>query len=139
MAAPKLKKSPESLVSRFEEVVPRDAGVERRQMFGYPSAFLNGNMLCGLFQDQFILRLSDTARAKLVKQGAKIFEPMAGRPMKEYVVVPPAIISSDAALSPWLREAVSYVSGMQPKEKKPKEGGAKKTAKKPATAKKARA
>jgi TfoX/Sxy family transcriptional regulator of competence genes len=121
MAAMKWKKSPESLVERFDEVVPKDPSVERRSMFGYPCAFLGGHMFCGLFQDHFILRLPDPDRAKFLKEkGAAIFEPMPGRPMKEYVLVPPTVLDGDSALAPWLRLSRDYVSGLPPKAKKPK-------------------
>jgi TfoX/Sxy family transcriptional regulator of competence genes len=113
------KKSPEGLVSRFAEVVPDDPAVERRSMFGYPCAFLNGHMFCGLFQDHFILRLPEAGRATFLREpGSTIFEPMSGRPMKEYVVVPAAVLASDARLTPWLREARSYVATLPPKANK---------------------
>jgi TfoX/Sxy family transcriptional regulator of competence genes len=129
MAKMTWKKSPEGLVERFGEVVPKDPSIERRSMFGYPCAFLGGHMFCGLFQDHFILRLPDVERAKFLKEpGAKIFEPMPGRPMKEYVVVPPAVLGNDSALEPWLRVSREYVSGLPPKAKKPKKASATKTA-----------
>lgn len=131
MAATKWKKSPEALVTRFEEVVSRKPGIERRPMFGYPCAFLNGHMLCGLYQDDFILRLPEAARTKFLKQaGTKLFEPMPGRPMKEYVLVPKALLGRDASFEPWLREAVDYVAAMPPKQKPAKKAPKKKVAKK---------
>jgi hypothetical protein len=99
-------------------------------MFGYPCAFLGGHMFSGLFQDHFILRLPDVERAKFLKEkGTAIFEPMPGRPMKEYVLVPPQVLDSDSALQPWLRLSRDYVSGLPPKANKPKKAG--KTAKAP--------
>ena len=41
----KWKKSPPELVATFDAAIAGKPGVERRQMFGYPCAFLNGNML----------------------------------------------------------------------------------------------
>src|SRR5258708_15128696 len=97
MAAKKWKKAPEGLVQRFGEVLPDDPEVERRSMFGYPSAFFRGHRLCGLFEDQFIVRLSDAERAVFLKHpGAKAFEPIPGRPLKAYVLVPPALFDRDA-------------------------------------------
>jgi TfoX/Sxy family transcriptional regulator of competence genes len=128
MTEMKWMKSPASLVERFGQVVPKDPSVERRSMFGYPCAFLNGHMFCGLYQDHFILRLPEAERTTFLKQaGAKVFEPMPGRPMKEYVLVPPAVLINDATLQRWLRDSVDYVAGLPPKEKKPKKGAAKKT------------
>lgn len=110
------KKSPASLVQRFEEVLSAGPPVERRSMFGYPCAFLNGHMFCGLYQDHFILRLPQPTRVKFLAQPeAAIFEPMPGRPMKEYVLVPPTVLASDPAIQVWLREARAYVAGLPPR------------------------
>ena len=48
------KPAPPDLVSLFDRVVPADPAVERRKMFGYPCAFVGGNMVCGLYQDGVI-------------------------------------------------------------------------------------
>jgi TfoX/Sxy family transcriptional regulator of competence genes len=119
MAATKWKKAPESLVLRFGQALPSDPAIERRSMFGYPCAFFHGHMFCGLFEDQFIVRLSDAERGAFLKQpGAKVFEPMPGRPMKEYVLVPPAVVEREALLGGWLRQALDYVGGLPPRVKK---------------------
>jgi TfoX/Sxy family transcriptional regulator of competence genes len=121
MAATKWKKAPEGLVLRFGQVLPSDPGIERRSMFGYPCAFFQGHMFCGLFEDQFIVRLPDAERAAFLKQpGSKVFEPMPGRPMKEYVIVPPAVVEREALLGGWLRQSLDYVCGLPPRVKKAK-------------------
>src|SRR5437867_1257096 len=100
---PKWQPAPETLVRRFEKVVQAVPDVQPRKMFGYPAAFINGQMFTGLFQESMILRLPADDRDDLMKHsGAKPFEPMPGRAMKEYVVVPPSIISSDSQLGAWL-------------------------------------
>jgi TfoX/Sxy family transcriptional regulator of competence genes len=86
------KKTPPELVAAFDNAVPASPKITRRPMFGYASAFVNGNMFAGTFQDAIVVRLAETDRAALLKvKGAAPFEPM-GRPMKEYVVVPSAIV-----------------------------------------------
>jgi TfoX/Sxy family transcriptional regulator of competence genes len=131
MAAKKWKKAPEGLVQRFGEALPDDPEIERRLMFGYPCAFFRGHMFCGLFEDQFIVRLSDAERSVFLKQpGAKVFEPMPGRPMKEYVLVPQAVVERDALLGGWLRQALDYVAGLPPRAKKAKKAASARPAKK---------
>jgi TfoX/Sxy family transcriptional regulator of competence genes len=113
----KWRKSPEALVRRFSELVPEDPRVSRRQMFGYPCAFVAGNLFMGLHQDAMILRLSDDDRATFLGlEGAAGFEPMPGRPMREYVVVPPALLDRTAVLSKWVRRALDYASAVPPKK-----------------------
>jgi len=46
-----LKKSPPELVERFAAALPAHPDLVRKPMFGYPAAFVHGNMVCGLFQD----------------------------------------------------------------------------------------
>ncbi|HEX8951062.1 MAG TPA: hypothetical protein VF945_04420, partial [Polyangia bacterium] len=58
-------------------------------------------------------------RQALVAAGAKVFEPMKGRPMKEYVVAPPALVGDRQALGKWAQKAFAYGQSLPPKPKKP--------------------
>ena len=119
---PKWQKSPEPLVELFARVqagLPPDT--ERRKMFGYPCSFVNGQMFAGLHQTNMVLRLSEGDRAEFLKQdSAKIFEPLPGRIMKEYVVVPPRLKDDEATLLKWSVKAFSYAKSLGPKVKKKK-------------------
>src|SRR5438128_697373 len=120
--ATKWKKSPPTLVELFNEVVPGSA--ESRKMFGYPAAFVNGNMVMGLHEDRMILRLPEESREELLKiRGAATFEPMPGRPMREYTVVPPSILGNRAKLSGWVARALAYGASLQPKKSAKKKKG----------------
>ena len=75
----------------FEPVIPEDPRVQVRPMFGNVAGFVNGNMFMGLFGNDLFVRLSESDRAMLLQEeGAIVMEPMTGRPMKEYVVMPKA-------------------------------------------------
>src|SRR4029453_491671 len=105
-AAPKWQKAPLELVERFLGALPDDPLVERRKMFGYNCAFPNGQMFAGIFQRAVMLRLGEPERsAFLALPGAGPFEPMPGRPMKEYVTVPAAIAADRRALAGWVRKS----------------------------------
>jgi TfoX/Sxy family transcriptional regulator of competence genes len=119
---PKFTKAPPDLVARFNDAIrPLMSEIEPRKMFGYPSAFIGGQMFTGLFQDRMHLRLSDADRAEFLKiDGAILFEPMPGRAMKEYVMVPPSILNSDEKLGAWLKKSAAYARSLPPKVKKPK-------------------
>jgi hypothetical protein len=54
----------------------------------------------------------------LAKKGARTFEPMPGRPMVEYVVVPPNLVAKPDALAGWIRKAVAYSRSLPHKAKK---------------------
>lgn len=112
----KWRKTPEELVNTFQSALPEDARVERRKMFGYPCAFVNGNMFTGLHQENLIVRLAEEDRQTLVKQkGAEIFAPFPGRLMKEYVSLPPAIIEDTKELKGWMRRSLEYAAALPAK------------------------
>jgi TfoX/Sxy family transcriptional regulator of competence genes len=114
-AMPKWTKAPESLVTRFADAIERLPTVEARKMFGYPAAFVNGNMFAGLFQSSMMVRLSEDDRRRL---RASPFEPMPGRPMREYVVVPEEVLGSSTTLDEWLRKGHAFASSLPPKAAK---------------------
>lgn len=118
-AAPVWRKSPDDLVSLFYAALPDDPRVERRKMFGYPCAFVAGNMFTGLHQENVIVRLAENERlAAVAHKGARVFEPMPRRPMREYIVLPQAVHSDRSELAAWLRSALSYAASLPPKARK---------------------
>jgi hypothetical protein len=118
MAHIHMEKSPPELVERFNAVLARYPDVTRRQMFGYPAAFIGGNLATSLFETGWVMRLSDTDRDEMMKlDGAQTFAPMPGRPMTGYAIVPPSIVVDDVALESWLERAFTYVRSLPPKKK----------------------
>ena len=113
----KWRKPSEDLVKAFDVALPRTALVERRKMFGFPSAFVRGNMFAGIFQDSVMVRLSEAERKSLIRKGWSQFEPMPGRPMKEYLSVPGSIVAAPSQLREWLKNAFDYASSLEPKVK----------------------
>ena len=110
--------APEALVRLFQDSA---AGLPRatvKKMFGYPAAFVNGNMFAGVFRDQVFLRLSPEDRARL--DGAQPFEPMPGRTMREYVVAPSGLLGSRDGLVEWLGNALRHTRTLPPKAAKKK-------------------
>ena len=116
-------KAPQGLIDLFAECLPDDPRIERRKMFGYPAIFVHGNMCAGLFGDGMFARLAPEDRAALPGGGAP-FEPMPGRPMKDYALVPDDVLADDEALAAVLAKAVAFTAALPPKEKKAKKAGA---------------
>jgi hypothetical protein len=117
--SPKFTKSSPELVARFNVVVDRHAApdITRRQMFGYPCAWIGGNMLTGLFAEDWWVRVSEPDReALLALPGAHAFEPMPGRAMGRYVVLPADVAASDEAVERWLARAIEFTRSMPPKK-----------------------
>jgi TfoX/Sxy family transcriptional regulator of competence genes len=117
---PKFDKSPPELVDRFNTALDRHAGpdVTRRQMFGYPCAWINGNMASGLFASQWWIRVSEPERDELLAiPGAHPFEVMPGKAMGRNVTMPASIVDDPAALDAWLDKALTFTRTLPPKTK----------------------
>jgi TfoX/Sxy family transcriptional regulator of competence genes len=98
------------------------AGIgDQRRMFGFPCAFVNGNMFAGLFQTGLFLRLSETEREEFLRlKGASRFEPLPGRVMREYVTAPADMARQPKVVAEWLRKAFVYGSFLPAKVMKRK-------------------
>jgi TfoX/Sxy family transcriptional regulator of competence genes len=117
------RKPDEGLVRRLDETVAAiafDQPVDYRPMFGCPAYFSGGNLFAGVWQDTLMLRLSEEDRAEVAAAGGRPFEPMPGRPMKEYVALPPSLVADADAAAAWVRKAAAYAASLPPKKKKPR-------------------
>jgi TfoX/Sxy family transcriptional regulator of competence genes len=114
-------KPPPYMVDLFEGLLPADSRVTKRQMFGNPCGFVNGNMYCGLFEGSLFLRLSPADREEARESlGATAFEPLSGRPMREYVALPDDVLEDEAQLDHWMNRALAYGDSLPPKKQKPR-------------------
>lgn len=121
-------KTPPEIVAAFDKAAPADPRVVRKPMFGYPALYVNGNMFAGTYQDKVVVRLPEAGRSRATKSaGAAPFEPMPGRPMKEYVVLPGSVVARRATLAKWIDEAREYALTLPAKAKKPARRKAAKT------------
>ncbi|MGH9919494.1 MAG: TfoX/Sxy family protein [Nitrososphaerales archaeon] len=103
----------------LRSLLPEGKDVVLRPMFGNLSAFVRGNMFMGVFGDDLLVRLSESDRAELLKvEGAAVFEPMKGRQMKEYVVVPRSWARDPAKIRPWVTRSLDWSSKLPAKKPK---------------------
>ena len=76
-------------------------------------------MFTGLAEENWIIRLSEIDRKELIKNyNTSLFEPMPGRVMKEYVLLPSLILSDYKIFQEWIGRSINFVSSLPPKEKK---------------------
>lgn len=97
--------------------------VRRKKMFGTSAWFMESNdqMFAGVWGDGVTIRLGVDETRTLVESGeAGRFDPMGGRPMKEYVSVDGEKIAEDAELLEWLERGAGYASTLAAKVKKPR-------------------
>ena len=118
---PGFAKSPPELVARFHAITDDLPGAERRLMFGYPAVFVGGNMVSGLYESSWFVRLGDADRDELLAvDGSGPVEIMPGRAMAGYVALPPALIDDDHRIRAWMDRAIAFGQTLPPKAPKPR-------------------
>src|SRR3954469_25700100 len=78
-----------------DDLLARNADLERTKMMGMPSLKRNGKLVAGFIgsEDAMVFKIEDPAAhaEALARDGAHLFAPGGrGRPFKDWVVVPPA-------------------------------------------------
>jgi TfoX/Sxy family transcriptional regulator of competence genes len=116
---PGFAKSPPELIERFDAVATEFPDVAKRLTFGYPCLYVGGNMVSGLHESGWFVRLGAVEAAEaLALDGAAPFEPMPGRPMTGYTLLPQAVIDDDAAIRGWVERAIDFGATLPPKAPK---------------------
>ncbi|MEO8229938.1 MAG: TfoX/Sxy family protein [Chloroflexota bacterium] len=113
---PDFSKPPAELAHRFVSVLAERPAASPRQMFGNPAAFVNGNLATGLHAGRWFVRLPEADAAELTAAGGGPFEPMPGRPMRGYIVLPSAMAEDPAIAGSWVDRAIGHVAGLPPKK-----------------------
>ena len=115
---PKMPKPDPETKAFFESVVPEHPDVRTRPMFGQLSAFVNGNMFMGIFGSDVFVRLGDADREKAMKAGGSPYEPMKGRPMREYFVLPSAWRKDRKKVRTWVARSLDFAEELPSKQAK---------------------
>lgn len=103
----------------FSGLVPDEPAVALRPMFGNLAAFVNGNMFAGLFGEDLFVRLPDSEAAPIKSKGGRPFEPMPGRAMTGYVIVPATWQKKPESVRGWINRSLEVARAMPAKAKKP--------------------
>lgn len=118
----KMPETDEGLVERIDALLG-SRPVRRKKMFGTSSWFLESNdqMFASAWGDGLVVRVGESETARMVAAGdASLFDPMGGRPTKEYVLLDADAIAEDAGLLAWLDRGASFTASLAPKAKKKK-------------------
>jgi len=74
-----------------DSVIARNGDVARSTMFGMPCLTVGGKACLGAYAEGVVFKLPSSHRdLALGLAGAALFDPSGTRPMREWVVVPPA-------------------------------------------------
>jgi TfoX/Sxy family transcriptional regulator of competence genes len=97
----------------FHSLVDQDPRFLVKKLFGNPAAFVNGNLCLGTFGPDVFLRLSEEDQARLISvPGVRHFEPMPGRPMKGYLVLPRTLLEDRQEGPKWVERAVRWTKSL---------------------------
>jgi hypothetical protein len=118
----KFEKAGEEAVDILE-ILADGAVCERRKMFGCPALFINGNMFSGVFASRLFFRIppADQPRWEKKYPMLKVFEPVLGRAMREYLELE-GRQEGLAAMKELFAAATAYASVLPAKTPKPRRG-----------------
>src|ERR687891_439307 len=96
------------LAQRVREILAVRPGLVEKAMFGGLAFMLQGNMCCGVLNDELVVRVGpEQDAAATEKPGARPFD-FTGRPMKGWILVSAAGYGSDAAMQSWVQQGVDF-------------------------------
>ncbi|HIH44007.1 MAG TPA: TfoX/Sxy family protein [Candidatus Methanoperedenaceae archaeon] len=110
---------PDEELGRLLEASLASFNVRKKKMFGFPAYFVNDNMLAGVFEDKLFLRMPEKDRQEMAG-GIRPFEPVSGRTMREYVVLPASVYGNPDKLGELLEHSYAYASSLPQKKGKRK-------------------
>lgn len=103
------------LAERLRTRLGKLPGISEKAMFGGIALLLNGNMICGVYKDDLILRLGKEAFEKGLKRPHTRQFDITGRPMSGWLMVAPEGCSEDRLLDEWVSQALEFVKTLPAK------------------------
>jgi hypothetical protein len=100
------------LAQRVREILEGEPGFNEKKMFGGIGILFNGNMACGILNDDIIIRVGpDNYEESMKRSHTREFD-ITGRPMKGWVMVSSDGYESDNDLMEWLYKGVEYARSL---------------------------
>jgi TfoX/Sxy family transcriptional regulator of competence genes len=90
-------------------------GMTEKKMFGGVGYILNGNMACGVHQDQLIVRLTPLGAAAALNQPHVHPFALYGKTMPSWILVDPAACETDEDLYRWIQQGLDCAGALPPK------------------------
>ena len=102
----------EGLLHRVREVADTGEVWVEKKMFGRVAIMLNGNMACGIVEDELMVRGGPNAYEDSLGQLHAPEMDFTGRPMKGMVMVSVAGIDADKDLGEWVARGVDFAGSL---------------------------
>ena len=108
----------EQLANRVRQALTRRAIFEERAMFGGLAFMVRGHMCCGLVKNKLMIRVNPDAYDELLGEpGAQPMD-FTGKPMRGFLYVTSAGISTRLALDRWIARALDFAESRPAKTRK---------------------
>ncbi len=104
------------LVERVRSLMKRRRGVREQKMFGGVAFMVNGNMACGVAQDDLCLRLGKEGAAEALKRRGVRPMNFTGKVISTMVFVSADVLRSDHTLKQWVEKGVKYARTLPEKD-----------------------
>jgi TfoX/Sxy family transcriptional regulator of competence genes len=105
----------EGLAERIRAVLDARSDVDERKMFGGIAFLVAGNMACGVMGDELLVRVGPADAGALESEPGARRADMAGRPMKDWLLVAPEATADDGDLERWVRRGEDFAASLPPK------------------------
>jgi TfoX/Sxy family transcriptional regulator of competence genes len=108
----------ENLAQRLREILLGSPNLSEMKMFGGIAFLINGNMACGVTQNDLIVRVGPEASEQaFAAPHTRPFAMTSRAPMSGWVQVEPAGFATDEDLQGWVRQGLRYAASLPPKAK----------------------
>jgi TfoX/Sxy family transcriptional regulator of competence genes len=107
----------ELTASRIRSAMQGTPGVSERSMFGGVSFMLEGNMCCGVIEDNLVVRVGPTAYETALQEPHTRPMDFTGRPLTGFVYVERAGYESPSALRGWIERGIEFVRSLPPRRR----------------------
>ena len=105
----------EKLAERIRKQLGKRREVIEKQMFGGLAFLLNGNLCCGAHGRELLVRIAPAQTDQALSQPHTHIFDLPRRPMKGWILVRPAGLTTDAALAKWIQAGMKYAASLPAK------------------------
>jgi TfoX/Sxy family transcriptional regulator of competence genes len=105
----------ELLSSRIRTTLGPLPNLEEKKMFGGICVLINGNMACGVYKDDLIVRVGTENYQEALSRPHKKFFDITGKALKGWVMVEPQGCASEPDLKKWVEQGVAFARSLPEK------------------------
>jgi len=103
------------LAERIRAELGGQAGLTEKKMFGGVGYMLHGNLACGVYRDQMIVRVGPQAYPAALAQPHTHPLDITGRAMTGWIMVSPEGCADEGAFQRWVAQGLAFAASLPPK------------------------